>query len=264
MMNVYEFGTENQRKLLFFQGSCTCWRDYMPSIELLAQQFHVIVPAFEGHDPMEKTDFISVEKTVSDTSAYLLEHGHTSLYGVYGLSIGGSMALRLLSQERIPVKKAIIDGGIAPYEWSHWFTRLILLRDYLMIQLLRSNMRIFKLFFNPKRWTPENSDAETDYKAMFDFLKGLSRKTVWNVFDSANNYDMPLPLPELSTEISYWYGSLERKARKSDIRWMLKHVNGMQIQEIPDREHGELVMVHPQQFYEMTIGFLTILKDKSV
>ena len=255
-MNVYEFGTENRRKLLFFQGSCTCWRDYMPSIELLAQQFHVIVPAFEGHDPEEKTDFISVEKTVSDTTDYLSEHGHTSLYAVYGLSMGGGMALRLLAEQRIPVEKVIIDAGTAPYELPYWFTRLILLRDYLMIQLIRSNIRIFKLFFDPKRWAAESSDTEADYKAMFDFLKGLSRKTIWHVFDSANNYDMPIPMPEPSTEIRYWYGSLERKSRKRDIRWMQKYVAGVQMREFPDMEHGELVLVHPDRFYETAIEFL--------
>lgn len=93
IMNVYEFGTENRRNLLSFQGYCTCWRDYISSIELLAQQFHVIAPAFEGHDPEEKTDFISVEKTVGDTTDYLLEHGHASLDAVYGLSTGGSLIL---------------------------------------------------------------------------------------------------------------------------------------------------------------------------
>lgn len=255
-MNVYECGTGNRRKLLFFQGSCTCWRDYMSSIELLAQQFHVIVPAFEGHDPEEKGDFISVEKTVGDTTDYLLKHGHTSLDAVYGLSMGGSVALKLLAEQRIPVEKAVIDAGIMPYELPYWVTRLILLRDYLMIRLLGSSMFIFKLCFDPKRWAAGSSDAETDYQAMFDFLKGLSRKTVWHVFDSANNYDMPLPLPELSTEICYWYGSLERKARKSDIRWMQKYVAGVQMQEFPDMEHGELVLVHPEQFYETAIEFL--------
>lgn len=262
-MNVYEFGTENRRKLLFFQGSCTCWRDYMLSIELLAQQFHVIVPAFEGHDPVEKTDFISVEKTVSDTADYFSEHGHTSLYAVYGLSMGGGMALRLLAEQRIPVEKVIIDGGITPYELPQWITRLILLRDYLMIRFIRSGMRIFKFFFDPKRWTVGSSDVEADYNAMFGFFKGLSRKTIWHVFDSANNYNVPLPLPELSTEIRYWYGSLERKARKSDIRWMLKHVAGVQIREIPDMEHGELVLVHPQRFYETVIEFLNHNKNHS-
>lgn len=255
-MNVYEFGTENQRKLLFFQGSCTCWKDYLPSIELLVQQFHVIVPAMEGHDPTVKTNFVSVEKTVSDTTQYLLEHGHTSLYAVYGLSMGGSMVLRLLAEQRIPVKKAILDGAITPYEFLHWFTRLILLRDYLMIQFLRSNIFIFRLFFDPKRWAAECSDTEADYKAMFDFLKGLSRKTIWHVFDSANNYDMPIPMPEPSTEIRYWYGSLERKSRKRDIRWMQKYVAGVQMREFPDMEHGELVLVHPDRFYETVIEFL--------
>lgn len=259
-MNIYEFGIENQRKLLFFQGSCTCWKDYMPSIELLSKEFHVIVPALEGHDPAEKTDFISVEKTVGDTTDYLLKRGYKELYAAYGLSIGGAMVLRLLAEQRIQVRKAIVDGGTTPYEFPYWLTRLILLRDYLMIQLLRSSMFVLKLFFDPKRWTPEGCDPETEYKAMLLFLKGLSGKTIWNIFDSANNYDMPNPMPKLSTETLFCYGSREKNARKSNIRWVLSHVNGVQLREIPDMEHGELVMLHPKQFYETVTDFLNPAK----
>ena len=106
------------------------------------------------------------------------------------------MVLRLLAEQRIEVRKAIVDGGTTPYEFPYWFTRLILLRDYLMIQLLRSSMFVLKLFFDPKRWTPEGCDPEAEYKAILLFLKGLSGKTIWNIFDSANNYDMPNPMPQ--------------------------------------------------------------------
>lgn len=254
-MNIYEFGKNNRRKLLFFQGSCTSWKDYLPSIELLARRYHVIVPAYDGHEPEEKTDFISVEKTVDDTSRYLLEHGYDELHAVYGLSIGGGMVLRLLTEGKIVVHKVIIDGGIAPYEMPHWLTRLILVRDFLMIMFIRSSYFVFKLFIDPKRWTPEDGDEEK-YKEGFYFLKGLSRKSVWNIFDSANNYDMPEPLPDLYAKIQFWFGSLEKNARKRDIKWVLKHVKGVQMWEIPNMEHGELVIMHPQLFFERAMDFL--------
>lgn len=41
----------------------------------------------------------------------------------------------------------------------------------------------------------------------------MSAKSIWRVFDSCNNYAMPRPIPVLSTDIQYWYGSLEKKAR---------------------------------------------------
>lgn len=251
-MKVYEFGRENSKRLLFFQGSCTCWTDYMPSIKLLAKHLHIIVPAIEGHDPTEKKDFVSVEKTVSDTTDYLLKHGYGELWGVYGLSIGGAMALRMLAEHRITIHKAIIDGGITPYNFPRWITRLILLRDYLMIQLIR----IFKRFVSPNRWTPAGDNGKERYQDMFSFLRGLSRGTIWNIFDSANNYKMPITMPALATEILFWYGSREKDSRKRDLQWVSKYVNGIHTREIPDMEHGELVMMHPEQFCEIASDFL--------
>ena len=124
-MNIYEFGIENQRKLLFFQGSCTCWKDYMPSIELLSKEFYVIVPALEGYDPAKKTDFISVEKNVGDTTDYLLRRGYKELYAAYGLS-----------------------------------------------------MYLFKLFFDPKRWTPASLDVENETKIQAGISELIRNKTV--------------------------------------------------------------------------------------
>lgn len=256
-VNIYEFGKENKRKLLFFQGSCTYWKDYMPSIELLARNFNVIVPAIEGHDPKAKTDFISIEKTVRDTSDYLLEQGHGDIYAVYGLSFGGGMVLSLLAGGRIRFKKAIIDGGITPYELPRWITRLILIKDYLMVMLIRSNLTLFKFFIDPKRWTPKEG-GEEKYKSMYLFLKGLSKKSVWNIFDSANNYHLPEPFPKLSTEIQFWYGSNEKKERKRDIKWVLNKIKGVRLKEIPRMEHGELVVMNPQLFYDNAIDFLSL------
>ncbi|MDO4695877.1 alpha/beta fold hydrolase [Porphyromonas sp.] len=255
-MNIYEFGSENSKTLLFFQGSCTCWRDYMPSIKLLARRLHVIVPVIEGHDPMEKGDFISVEKTVSEVSDYLLKKGYKELAGVYGLSFGGSMALRMLAEQRITIHKAILDGAITPYELPRCITRLILLRDYCMVRVIQSSMFIFKLLATPDRWTPKGSDGKARYRGMYPFLRGLSRKTIWNVFDSANNYKMPQSIPPLATEIQFWYGSLEKRSRKKDFRWLSKHLHKVHTREFPKMEHGELVMMHPEEFSQEVSRFL--------
>ena len=37
---------------------------------------------------------------------------------------------------------------------------------------------------------------------------------------SADNYPLPDPIPEIDTEIEYWYGEEEKKARKGNIRFV--------------------------------------------
>ena len=114
-MTIREFGTENDRTLVFFQGSC-CepWQEFCPAAAGLAERFHVMLVTPDGHDPEEHNDFISVEKTVDDTVRWLKEHGIDRLDALYGLSFGGGMAVRFLTTQDIPVDKAIIDAGTAP------------------------------------------------------------------------------------------------------------------------------------------------------
>ncbi len=66
-MIIREYGEENAKALLFFQGSCEPWQEFAPSAVLLGRHFHVFQVVPDGHDPEEHTDFISVEKTVEES-----------------------------------------------------------------------------------------------------------------------------------------------------------------------------------------------------
>ena len=51
-MVIREFGRENPRHLLYFQGSCEPWTEFRESAELLGERFHVMLVTPDGHDPI--------------------------------------------------------------------------------------------------------------------------------------------------------------------------------------------------------------------
>lgn len=66
--------------------------------------------------------------------------------------------------------------------------------------------------------------------------------------------------PALDTEITYWYAEKEAKARKEDMDFLKGYLSNVTFVEIPGYEHGELVMVYPDDFYRIftaTIGSFT-------
>ena len=79
--------------------------------------------------------------------------------------------------------------------------------------------------------------------------------TIYNVCWSANNYAMPDPMPELDTEMEYWYGENEKKARRANIAYAQKAFPGITLREFPDLEHGELVMMFPDRFHQELLRF---------
>ena len=255
-MVIREFGTEHQRQLVFFQGSCEPWEEFRPAAEGLAKVFHVMLVTPDGHDPEEHNDFISVEKTVDDTVRWLRDHGIGHLDAIYGLSFGGGMAVRFLTTQDIPVDRAIIDAGTAPYQYPKWICKLIGVRDFLMLKTARSSVKLMEAAFPTNRFARNPNNARQEYEQIRQYLKGYSNKTIWNIFWSANNYSVPKTAPELATQIQFWVGTDEWGSRYRDLKWTKQYLPQIEIVKIPNMMHGEFVMMYPEAFSKKALSFL--------
>lgn len=91
---------------------------------------------------------------------------------------------------------------------------------------------------------------------MHETIRHMSAKTIWRVFDSTDNYSMPDIFPVQNTHIAYWYGEEEKKARKLDIRYVRKHIPGVQFWEISGVDHGEYATMHPEAFCRDLCAFM--------
>lgn len=248
--HIHEFGKENEKILLMLHGSCMTWDMYEESIRILEKNYHVIIPALPGYDFDTDTNFTSIEHICRYLGEWLARKGYAEINGIYGLSMGGSLVIRFLADNRIKVKRAIIDAGITPYDYPWLVTRLIAVRDYLMIRLGQSSQKMLELVYSPERYTQEG------VAYLYQALRHMSRKTIWRTFESCNNYSMPEKIPKLETKSTYWYGSLEKKARKQDIAFVSKTYPETVFEEIEGMEHGEFCMMYPKQFADKVAKFI--------
>ncbi len=226
---IREYGKEHGKVLLFFPGSCEPWAEYAYSAAALAAEYHVLQVVPDGEDPEEQTDFISVEKTVDDTTAWMRKNSISCLDALYGHSYGGGMALGFLAAQDIPVKKAIIDGGTAPYEYPRWLCRIICVRDFIMMVLARNSLAAMKIAAPPERLARDINNADREYRAIMQHLKTCSCRTIRNIFWSANNYRVPYPAPDMDTGIPFWIGEDEWRSRYRDLKWYRKYLPGIEI-----------------------------------
>lgn len=249
-MKFHEFGCENEKILLMFHGSCMTFDMYEKSIKIMAEKIHVIIPAITGHDLSIVEDFTSVEEVVSEAEDWLLRRGYNEIDGLYGLSMGGGLAIHMLANKRVKVKYAVIDGGMTPYQFPWLVTRLIAVRDFLMLELGRSNKKLVEKFFPHEKYTNEGIDK------VYKVLRHYSAKSIWRVFESCNNYSMPNPVPVINTQIEYWYGEDEEKERALDIKYVKKIWPHVKFRRILNAGHGEYCMRYPDEFSN---GILNIL-----
>jgi len=153
----------------------------------------------------------------------------------------------MLALGKIPISRAIIDGGITPYQLLYPVRKLLLWRDIVSFKMAANSRKILEAAFPPERFTPAGHDPKKEYDAMEVYLKTFSDRTIRNVFWSA----------KIGAKITYWYGDDEKKDRRRDIRFIKRYFPKARIHGIPKMAHAELVMVHPEKFCRYAEKFLT-------
>ena len=137
-MQILEYGQAQARTLLFLPCTAEPVWAFAQTVALLSKQWHVFQVVYDGHDPKDPGDFTSVEQTVDEVTAALKRRGVTRLGAAYGCSLGGACLTRLLALGQLPIGRAIIDGGITPYQRPFFVRKLTLARDLLVRQQLRA------------------------------------------------------------------------------------------------------------------------------
>lgn len=240
-MTIHEFGKENQRVMVLIHPSLVMWDYFEYVIPLLMDRYRLIIPALPGYDPEQPGDFTGVEKIASELADWLTENGCTDISCIYGCSMGGAVVTRFLADNRIRVQSAVIDGGITPYQLPWIATRLIAVRDFLMVYIGKlGGVRLLRKAFTSDDY------SEEDFRYIAKVLKFLSAKTIWRTFESCNNYDMPKTVRTDCPHIEYWYAETEAKDRKWDIEYIQKHFPKTRFRVFEGIGHGGLAALKPE------------------
>jgi len=247
-MTIHEFGKENDKIMILLHPAVVMWDFFEYVIPVLKKDYHLIVPAIPGYDPDVKSDFTSVEDIAEELEIWLTAKGITQVDCIYGCSMGGAFITKLLSNGVIHFNRAVIDGGITPYQLPWIVTRLILIRDFLMISI--GKLGGVKLL--EKAFATENlSEEDIQYEAKV--LEMISYKTIWRTFDSTDNYSMPKIVTTDCPKIEYWYGDGEEKQRKWDIDYIRKVFPNTVFKKFDNAGHASLAPFQSERFVEAII-----------
>ncbi len=246
-MYYHEFGKEHSKIIILIHGLTMTWDMFENVIDILKKDYHVIAVAVAGHDREENDDFSSVEEVSNRIEDFLYQNHYDDIACLYGLSMGGGIAIRMLANDRIHYQIAIIDAGITPYQMPYLLTRFILIYDFCTTMLARTFPSLLGFMFPEDRFSKEMRDKE------ILGIKHLSAKTIWRAYDSTDNYSMPKTFPNIDTYIEYWYGQDEKKDRRLDIEYVKTVIPNIAIKEIESMTHGQFVCSRPKEFCERLI-----------
>ena len=188
-----------------------------------------------------RDSYTSVEAIAAELGDWLAQRGISALWGLYGVSMGGAVALRLLADGKVAVRTCVLDAAITPYRAPRWLTRGFSLRNYLVIRFAQRHLALIRRAFPAQRF----GQAAVEDVCMI--LGRMDRRDVWRVFDSCFHYPLPKRL-QTAARVSYWYGSKEYSQRALDIRHVRRLLPETAFVAFPDCAHAEFVAGQPEAF----------------
>lgn len=104
-MKILEYGNKKNKKIILIHGFQTPYTVMNPYIEYFKNKYYVYVIILPGHYP-NKEKFISFDNTAIEIEEYISD----DIYMIYGISMGGVLACRIIERKNINVEKLILDS----------------------------------------------------------------------------------------------------------------------------------------------------------
>lgn len=244
-MTYVEFAKQNQNTVLLLHGGGLSWWNYREVATLLEKDYRVILPVLDGHGD-SGVRFTTIEDNASGLIAYIDAHFGGQVTAIGGLSLGGQVALEMLSQRPDICRFALIESALVkPSKLTHALIGPTFGMSYGLVK---------------QRWFAK---MQADYlgipKALFeDYFRDTCAiaKADMIAFLRANcAYKIKPGLAKTSAMVKIVAGSREQKGILNSARLLHSTIPESELEILPGLRHGDLSLNKPELYAQ-------ILKDQ--
>ena len=240
-MTVIEFGKQNKDTVLLLHGGGLSWWNYREVAKLLEKDYHVILPVLDGHADSDAA-FTSIEDNAARLISYIDAHfcGQVAVLG--GLSLGGQVALEILSRRPDVCRYALIESALVkPSKLTAALIGPTFGMSYGLIK---------------QRWFAKMQAAYLGIpKALFeDYYRDTCAITKADMiaFLQANcTYEIKSSLAETTAKVNIVAGSREQKSILDSAKLIHKTIPSSQLEILPSLRHGDLSINCPEQYVQL-------------
>ena len=240
-MTVKEFGKQNNDTILLLHGGGLSWWNYREVSKLLEKDYHVILPVLDGHAESD-APFTTIEDNATRLISYIDTHFGGQVLAIGGLSLGGQIAVEMLSQRKTICQYALIESVLvkptkltAALIGPTFGMSYVLIKQKWFAKLQADFLGIPKALFNDYfRDTCKISKAD-----MIAFLKANSL------------YTIKQSLSETEAKVKIVAGAKEQKRIRDSAKLLQVAIPGSSMEILPGLRHGDLSINHPQSYARM-------------
>ncbi|GEM_PF-4113287 len=109
-MKIHEYGIKNGPVIVLIHAKYSSAKYMEQYIEPLKEHYHIIMPDMSGHGE-DVRQYRSTKEDARELADWLVDKGYEHLRLVFGQSLGGQMAMYLVSDKRITFDKMFADNA---------------------------------------------------------------------------------------------------------------------------------------------------------
>ena len=245
-MRFITTGSEQKPTILFIHGlSATAESCYGEVSRLLQKNWHILLCELDGHYDGSPA-FSGIENACGQIETYTNEYCQGKIHGMVGLSLGGTIAVSILSRGNLQVEKTVLDAAFCV------------------------DMGLLRGFYT--RVFPTNVARIRDGKDvpgfLVDFLMGKGNRSVIEMLypgiteesclcacRDVYSYKISENLKDTSSAVEFWRGSREPYPKKS-AALLRQYLPAMTEKVFPDMGHCQFLHEHPEEYAAMINDYM--------
>ena len=245
-MTVVEYGQQNQDVILLLHGGALSWWNYREAAQLLAEQYYVVLPVLDGHADSD-APFTTIEDNAARLISYIDTRFDGQVLAIAGLSLGGQIAVEMLSQRKDICRYALTESALV---------KPMKLTAALIGPTFGMSYGLIK-----QRWFAKMQAAYLGIpKALFDdYFRDTCKigRADMIAFLKANcAYGCKTSLGETVAKVKIVAGSREQKSILDSAKLLHSTIPGSQLEILPGLRHGDLSINYPEQYVKLLTDWI--------
>ncbi len=233
-----EYGKEHKEVIVLLHGGGLSWWNYREAAEKLSSDYRVILPILDGHTK-SSCDFTSIEENAARIIKFIDEQFGGSVLLIGGLSLGGQIALEILSQKKDICQYALIESAmVVPSKFTYAMIKPAFGSCYGLIK----HRWFSKLQFKSLRIKQEL------FEEYFQDTCGISKSNMIAFLEANALYSIKPSVADCSAKSYIFVGEKENRTMRKSAKIIHEKLQGSLLQVLPKMYHGEFSINHAEDY----------------
>ena len=246
-MQYVEYGAHNSQTVILLHGGGLSWWNYRDAAQYLSEQYHVVLPILDGHADSD-APFTSIEDNAAKIISHIDEHFGGKVLAVGGLSLGGQIAVEMLTQRPDICRFALLESALVkPSKLTHTLIKPTFGMSYGLIK---------------QKWFAKMQAAYLGIpqKLFDDYYRDtckISKEDMIAFLQSNSAYSIKPALRDAQAKVHIVFGSKEQSSIRTSGKLLNRMIPDSTLESLPGYNHGDLSLNHPEQYAQILLTLIS-------